>query len=106
VFPVRYELKSYILFRRNLRHCPGLSLEKLMKSKRNLSQDSLCLSRDSNLAPLEHKSEAVPFESLFIGISVGVRWFASSCVGMKQHTVVQNVFEIHSFPRRSNVNLS
>jgi hypothetical protein len=38
---------------------PGISLEGLRRTMRNLNQDSMCPSQDSNLGPHEYKSRAL-----------------------------------------------
>jgi hypothetical protein len=43
----------------NLMYYPGIHLEGLRKTTRNLSEDNRSAGRDLNLGPLEHESEAV-----------------------------------------------
>jgi hypothetical protein len=78
VFPVRYELEFYILFRRNSvfkgltekyfgESCHGLfevlSQHLLVgseKTKKTFSQDNVCIGRDPNPPPPEYTSRALP----------------------------------------------
>jgi hypothetical protein len=47
-----------------LKYNPGISLEELRKTTNDLRQNSLCPDRDSNRAPPEYKSRALPLEQV------------------------------------------